>query len=135
MSKSRARWTQQEYVDYIMHGKKPASKPLTPSESTAKPRQARTPNKTEAAYARAYLAGQDARYEALTFRLACGAKYTPDFVVFVDGRPTECHECKGGYRLPSHGRSRLAFLQAKVEFPGLKWVFAVKSKDGWRVEE
>lgn len=79
------------------------------------------PNKTEAAYRARHLAGQDARYEALTFRLANGHRYTPDWVVFEDGRPVECHEVKGAYRFASHGRSRLAFDQARVEFPGLRW--------------
>lgn len=79
------------------------------------------PNKTEAAYRARYLAGLDARYEALTFRLSNGHRYTPDWVVFEYGRPVECHEVKGAYRFASHGRSRLAFDQARVEFPGLRW--------------
>ena len=83
----------------------------------------RGPNKTEAAYRDRYLASLDARYEALTFRLACNHRFTPDWVVFEAGRPVECHECKGSYRHASHGRSRLAFDQAAVEFPGLRWVW------------
>jgi hypothetical protein len=85
----------------------------------------RGPNKTELDYQRRHLRGMDARYEALTFRMANGHRYTPDWVVFVDGKPVACHECKGGYALHSQQRARLAFDQARVEFPGLCWVWAV----------
>lgn len=85
----------------------------------------RCPNATELAYLRMGLVGVDARYEALTFRLANGHRYTPDWVVFVDGAPVACHEVKGAYRLHSHGRARLAFDQARIEFPGLTWVWGV----------
>ena len=71
------------------------------------------------------MVGVDARYEALTFRFANGHRYTPDWVVFHDGTPVSCHEVKGAYRLHSHGRARLAFDQARVEFPGLAWVWGV----------
>lgn len=85
----------------------------------------RGPNATELAYLREGLVGVDARYEALTFRLANGHRYTPDWVVFFAGAPVACHEVKGAYRLHSHGRARLAFDQARVEFPGLAWVWGV----------
>jgi len=65
----------------------------------------------------------DARYEALTFKMANSRKYTPDWVVFDGGRPVSCHECKGSYKLHSHGRAQLAFAQCKVEFPGLEWIW------------
>jgi hypothetical protein len=95
----------------------------------------RGPNKTELDYQRRHLRGMDARYEALTFRMANGHRYTPDWVVFVDGKPVACHECKGGYALHSQQRARLAFDQARVEFPGLCWVWAVKSADGWQINK
>ncbi|MEI6789360.1 MAG: hypothetical protein WCL49_12865 [bacterium] len=94
----------------------------------------REPNKTESDYRATYLRGMDARYEALTFRMANGHRYTPDWVVFIDGRPVACHECKGGYALGSQQRARLAFDQVRVEFPWIRWVWAVQSKDGWKVE-
>jgi hypothetical protein len=95
----------------------------------------RAPNKTEADYRRRHLGGLDARFEAVTFRMANGHRYTPDWVVFADGRPVACHECKGGYALHSQQRARLAFDQARIEFPGLNWVWAVKTTAGWQVEE
>ena len=94
----------------------------------------RSPNKTEADYQRWHLRGMDARYEGLTFRMANGHRYTPDWVVFQDGRPVACHECKGGYALHSQQRARLAFDQVRVEFPWLRWVWAVKTANGWKVE-
>ena len=85
--------------------------------------QARGPNATETRYRDTHLAGKDARYEALTFHMSNGKRYTPDWVVFDAGRPVACHECKGSYRLHSHGRAQLAFNQCRVEFPGLEWVW------------
>jgi hypothetical protein len=90
-------------------------------------------NKTERHYLANVLRGKDARYEALTFRMSNQHRYTPDFVVFEAGAPTECHECKGSYALHSQQRARLAFDQCLKEFPGLHWIWAVKSKGGWRV--
>lgn len=91
------------------------------------------PNKTEKAYLDQKLRGKDARFEALTFRMSNGHRYTPDWVVFEAGRPIECHEVKGGYAFRSQQRARLAFDQARVEFPGLRWVWARKTDGGWEV--
>lgn len=94
--------------------------------------RARRPNKTEARYAAEMLRGLDARYEALTFRLANGHRYTPDWVVFDSaGRLLSCHEVKGSHRFHSHQRARLAFDQAATEFPGLTWFWATLTKNGW----
>lgn len=97
-------------------------------------RRPRVPNATELAYAREFLVGVDARYESLAFYLTNGHRYRPDYVVFVGGRPSECHECKGGYALHSQQRARLAWDQARVEFPGLVWVWAVRRSGKWEVE-
>jgi hypothetical protein len=69
-------------------------------------------------------------YELLTFHLANGHAYTPDFVVWAGNNVIECHEVKGSYRLPSHGRARLAFDQAAVEWPCFRWVWAELTKAG-----
>lgn len=111
----------------------PLSEPVwSPDRCKGGTRAAKVPNKTEADYRRHHLRGMDARYESLTFRMVNGHRYTPDWVVFVDGRPSQCHECKGGYALHSQQRARLAFDQVRVEFPGLVWVWAMKTKDGWK---
>lgn len=93
------------------------------------------PNKTELEYRNIYLRGVPAAYEGLTFRMANGHRYTPDWVHFgQDGRLT-CIECKGAYRFGSHQRARLAFDQARVEWPGVRWVWAVRQKGGaWKIE-
>ena len=90
------------------------------------------PTKTEAEFRTRYLGGTGARFEALVFRLANGHRYTPDWVVVTAGGRVECHEVKGGYSLHSHQRARLAFDQARIEFPWIVWVWAVKAKNGWR---
>ena len=91
------------------------------------------PNKTEARYNAEKLAGAG-RYEALTFRLANGHRYTPDWVIVNDGW-IECHEVKGSHRFHSHQRARLAFDQARVEWPGIVFVWATLQKGGtWKVE-
>lgn len=99
------------------------------SENKRRTGQSRGPNATELRYRDQFLAGKDARYEALTFHMSNGRRYTPDWVVFVDGRPVSCHECKGSYRLHSHGRAQLAFAQCRVEFPGLEWVWHDEDKN------
>jgi len=97
----------------------------------------RGPNKTEALYRDTHLRGQDARYEALTVKLANGHRYTPDYAHWDDG-VLVLTEVKGSYKLHSHGRARLAFDQARVEWPQFRWVWATKrtAKDGggFRVE-
>ena len=104
-------------------------------------RSAKGPNKTEAEYRRMFLGTGRAdlvavAFEGLTFRLANGHRYTPDWVCqLVDGQLI-CIEVKGSYRLGSYQRARLAFDQAAVEWPGLKWIWAERCKDGtWKVSE
>jgi len=98
----------------------------------------RQPNRTEAAYREERLGGRSdvasIYYEGLTFRMANGHRYTPDWVVVMESGEIECHEVKGGYALHSHQRARLAFDQARVEFPWCRWVWATKSKQGWKIE-
>ena len=95
----------------------------------------RVPNKTESEYQRLHLQGMDARFEALTFRMANGHRYTPDWVVFTNAGNIECHEVKGGYALGSEQRARLAFDQARVEFPWIVWVWAKKSEGSFQKTE
>lgn len=95
----------------------------------------RSPNKTEAVY-RAEVIGRRTdvaavHYEGITVRMANGHRYTPDWVVVTASGRIECHEVKGGYALHSHQRARLAFDQARIEFPWIVWVWAVKTKNGW----
>ena len=110
---------------------KPTDAPQRTTEVKERPRGRKGPNKTEARYRDERLRGLDARYEALTFRMANGHRYTPDWVVFGADGGIECHEVKGAYKLGSHGRARLAFDQARAEFPWFGWVWAAWNGRLW----
>ena len=107
-----------------------------PSESRT-PRGRRQPNKTEAAYRAEVLDRRGdvaaVHYEGLTLHMANGHRYTPDWVVVTDCGGLECHEVKGGYALHSHQRARLAFDQARIEFPWIAWTWATRTKHGWKI--
>lgn len=117
---------------------KPAGAPYAQGELPGIVRRngrGREPNKTEARY-RAEVLGRRGdlaavHYEGLTLRMANGHRYTPDWIVVTTGGRIECHEVKGGRALGSHQRARLAFDQARVEFPWAMWVWAVRTKAGW----
>lgn len=92
-------------------------------------------SKTEAEYERRFLQGTGARFEGITFRMANGHRYTPDFVYWANGRMV-CVEVKGSYRLGSYQRARLAFDQARVEYPDVVFVWVTQDKDGtWKTKE
>lgn len=92
------------------------------------------PNKTEERWNRERLGGRG-QYEKITFRLANGHKYTPDWYEPSDGLlPGTCYEIKGGHRFASHGRSRLAFDQARLEHPEFRWIWATWKGGEWLVE-
>jgi hypothetical protein len=96
------------------------------------------PNKTESTYRREVLdrnpAVHNVAYEGLTFRLANGHRYTPDWIFWI-GNHLHCVEVKGSYRLRSYQRARLAFDQAAVEFPGATWIWAERTKSReWNVK-
>jgi hypothetical protein len=106
-----------------------------PSLSPNGGRKSPGPNKTELNYRQTILrSSTDVRFEAITFHMANGHRYTPDWIVFSpDGLILSCHECKGAYALHSQQRARLAFDQCAKEFPGLKWTWAVKKPEGWEI--
>lgn len=131
-------------VDALTAGKKSQSGSQETEDRSQKPEtgggrpsgaRRRGPNKTEAAYRTEVLGRRTdvgaLHYEGLTLRMANGHRYTPDWVVITTGGRIECHEVKGGYALHSHQRARLAFDQARVEFPWIFWVWSVKTKHGW----
>lgn len=88
------------------------------------------PNKTEQEFNRTHLAGRG-QYEALTFRLAGGSRYTPDWYV----APRTVVEVKGSYRFGSHGRALTAWREARAQFPDFRFVWAVKKASGeWEIK-
>jgi hypothetical protein len=62
-------------------------------------------------------------YEFITFKLADGSRYTPDFVV-IRGEGIECIEIKGFLR--TTGRAK--FLYARDKFPYFKWTMKAWNK-------
>ena len=109
--------------------------PPAPPVKTTRRRQ---PTKTERAYRTQIIDRNPAvaavAYEALTFRLANGHRYTPDWVYWAGSR-LHCVEVKGAYRLGSYQRARLAFDQAAVEWPGFVWIWAERNGQGWKMRE
>ena len=97
----------------------------------------KVPNKTEARYSREVLERRDdvaaLYYEGLTFRMCNGHRYTPDWVVVRNDGKVECFEVKGSYELHSQQRARLAFDQARVEYPWVDWYWVKRAKgeDAW----
>jgi len=113
----------------------PLTRPADESGASRPPRRRREPNKTEAAYRREVLGRRtdlvSVHFEGITLRMANGHRYTPDWVVVTVADRIECHEVKGSYALHSQQRARLAFDQARVEFPWILWVWAMRTKGGW----
>ena len=134
----------QAQIDAALAIQKPALPTVRLNQAPDAPtagRKTRQPNKTELAYLRECLGehtfgpANGVWYEALTIRLPGGCKYTPDWIVSLPGGGLECHECKGAYRLPSHGRSRLAFDTARAMLPAWSWIWAARTAGGgWNVE-
>lgn len=98
----------------------------------------RGPNKTELEYRRRFikpLMGEIASvlYEAITFRLAAGFRYTPDWIVVGVNGTIEAHEAKGPWQ------SRDAYLrwcQAAQEWPSIRFFWGKREKGGkWKTEE
>jgi hypothetical protein len=104
----------------------------------AGPRLRHGPNKTEAAFRdwlfshHLILAAHEVHYEALTFRLPGGSRYTPDWVLFIHSPlpfvgEVICFEVKGSCRLGSHGRALTAFREARAAFPTVKFCWFEKN--------
>jgi hypothetical protein len=141
------------------------SAPLTPKTNQNEPRVARKPkkhglmNRTESEYA-LYLQALKSRgeilrydFQGLTLRWQCGddiIRYTPDFVVFVDGynhthllsedqsKPMswiiKLIEVKGGYRkMPGYlERAVERFRHARTFWPQFQFELHKKTKEGWK---
>jgi hypothetical protein len=98
--------------------------------------KAKEPNKTEARfmeYARRLWLDRRMEFEAITFRLPSGTKYTPDVLVHpahVEQRHV-CVEVKGPF--VHNARSLHAFKEARSAFPGFVWVFAQYRDGEWQM--
>jgi hypothetical protein len=97
------------------------------------------PNKTERSYAN-WLAlefpGCCIEYESISLKLACGARYTPDWVVHKpDGRILIVEVKNAAYKHASYGRAVIAFKQARIEYPEMDFRWVEKTKDGWNMAQ
>jgi hypothetical protein len=63
--------------------------------------------------------------------MANSHRYRPDWTYFEPSGRLVCVEVKGSYKLGSYQRARLAFDQAAVEWPDIRWLWAEKTYDGW----
>ena len=112
-----------------------AGKPQTQARAKqggnrGKAAQHRRPNKTEERFNRDMLAGKG-MYEALTFRLPGGSRYTPDWIYEANGQLFAV-EVKGAHRFPSEGRALTAFLEARAAFPWCAFVWFKWTGREWR---
>lgn len=82
-------------------------------------------------------------FEGISLKLRNGHRYTPDFIVFDTFLCPECGNGmpllvevkirgKDGFRQPSYQRAKLAFDQAKLDFPCFSYRWAEKHKGQWR---
>jgi len=100
-------------------------------------------NQTEAAYAAMLetrkLAGEviEWHFESITFKLADGCRYTPDFEVVLADHTIEFVDAKGGG--PMDEKSRVKCKCAAEKFPWFVFVIAQKQAKknggGWSREE
>jgi hypothetical protein len=100
------------------------------TKKTTRQTTPKEPNKTEARFNREVLGGAG-MYEAMTFRLAGGSRYTPDFITF-DGQKITAWEVKGSYRFHSQGRAWTAFRECRARFPFIKFRWMTLKKHGWQ---
>lgn len=73
-------------------------------------------------------------FEAMTFKLAEGSRYTPDFIVLLSSGELEAHEIKGRWIGDAKTKIKVAAQLFPLRFIAL---FALPKRDGggWRVEE
>jgi hypothetical protein len=126
----RARgFSDQQIADATINGKRLGDEPV----KEAKPKS-RFKSKLEQRYAEHLenqrVAGEIKRwaYEALKFRLADGALFTPDFCVWLNDGSLELRETKGHMR----EAARVRFLVARELYPEFQWrMIQASSKGGW----
>jgi len=124
-----------EAIRTALHQPPPPAPPglLKPSIRIPRRRKQSAPEREYGVLLTSEFPGAEVRYEALSFRLSSGARYTPDWIVLQGRETLAVVEVKGGYRLPSAARSLLAFKEAAAQFPGLPWRFAEKREGTWIV--
>ena len=67
-------------------------------------------------------------YEPLSIWISGGFRYTPDFLIRDSRGNLAFVEVKGSYKLPSHGRARLAFADASTKTPNFDFYWATEAR-------
>jgi hypothetical protein len=68
-------------------------------------------------------------YESVTFTLAKGTRYTPDFLVMLKDGTLEAHETKGFWQDAARIKIKVAAEKYPITFRAMKWV-----KGQWEME-
>ena len=69
-------------------------------------------------------------FQGLRIGLRNGHVYTPDFVCWSNGNLQKTViEVKGTYKLPSYQRAKMAYDQAKIEWPEFWWMWVELNKE------
>ena len=99
-------------------------------------------NKTESEYCfrlQCEFKGCSVIFEAISFHLANGHTYTPDYCVKLPDGNLLFVEVKArganGFRQPSYQRAKMAFDQLRVEYPIFRYRWAEKCKGEWTVKD
>jgi hypothetical protein len=88
------------------------------------------PNLTERRF-NAEMLGGNGLFEAITFRLPGGSRYTPDFIRFDDDGAIDAYEVKGSYRFPSEGRAVTAWRECIAAFPWIRFFWYQWDRKKW----
>ena len=92
--------------------------------------------KTEARFLKHLLdIGIKPKYEGVTFKMANGHRYTPDFVWWDETGLMFVVEVKGSYKLQTYQRARLAFDQCAEEFQEVVFEWWEEQKKGGFVKK
>ena len=136
MEKARAKMTVEEVKR--LADTKPHGQHWT-SFVRGKRKQVGEMNKTEAAYAE-YLEGQKVlgnvlwyAFEAVTFKLAEGCRYTPDCLVLLTSGFAKLHEAKGFWAEDARIKIKVAAAMFPFRFVAVKRL-AKKRGGGWERE-
>lgn len=121
-----------EYRALVKRSKKRRDTKTLKHSNTQTFKHSKSPNATEAAFNRDILGGGGI-FEGMSFKIAGGHRYTPDFIVSTHSG-IEAYEVKGSYRFPSEGRARLAFDDARERYPSIRFYWYRKDKTTWRNE-
>lgn len=131
----QARWDAEEREWAQTHGNDGATQGRKDARTQAKDgktKKPRGPNKTETRFNKEWLncAGN---YEAITFKLPGGCRYTPDWVVKRLGR-IECYEVKGPHKFPSENRAQVAWSDAAAAYPMMLFMWVRWTGRNWHLE-